>query len=160
LKHLGRRIHRQRPWLVIESQLLYQESRKSRVLKCRRPMRWRVYIVQVGFTSLNSAAQNGHEGCVKLLLDAKAAVDAQSNVSGISSQQPQIGIHVVIRSGFQKFLTLSYPTLSLSCSFPLVFPQPSQDLLHSRLCKLEKEEQRHVLRPAPGKTGDQGVSPT
>jgi len=42
----------------------------------------RVDVAQTGATPLFVAAQNGHEGCAKLLLGAKAAVDAARNVSG------------------------------------------------------------------------------
>ena len=42
----------------------------------------RVDVAQDGATPLYVAAQNGHEGCAKLLLEAKAAVDAATNVSG------------------------------------------------------------------------------
>ena len=37
---------------------------------------------QDGWTPLRSAARNGHEGVVRLLLDSKAAVDTANNVSG------------------------------------------------------------------------------
>ncbi len=37
---------------------------------------------QDGWTPLNSAASNGHEGVVRLLVEAKAAVDTANNVSG------------------------------------------------------------------------------
>ena len=37
---------------------------------------------QDGWTPLNSAASNGHEAVVRLLLDSKAAVDTANNVSG------------------------------------------------------------------------------
>ena len=37
--------------------------------------------VQDGWTPLNSAADSGHEGVVRLLLDSKAAVDTAENVS-------------------------------------------------------------------------------
>ena len=46
-----------------------------------------VDISQTGSTPLFMAAQDGHEGCVKLLLDAKAAADAARNVSGSSIAQ-------------------------------------------------------------------------
>ena len=39
-----------------------------------------VDVAQDGATPL-MAAQNGHEGCVKLLLEAKAAVDVATKVS-------------------------------------------------------------------------------
>ena len=45
----------------------------------------RVDMAQDGATPLSMAAQNGHEGCAKLLLEAKAAVDAATNVSGSSA---------------------------------------------------------------------------
>ena len=45
----------------------------------------RVDVAQGGATPLFMAAQNGHEGCAKLLLEAKAAVDAATNVSGRSA---------------------------------------------------------------------------
>jgi ankyrin repeat protein len=35
---------------------------------------------QKGWTPLNSAADKGHEGVVKLLVEAKAAVDAANEV--------------------------------------------------------------------------------
>ena len=41
-----------------------------------------VDVAQDGATPLFVAAQEGHEGCAKLLLEAKAAVDAAMNVSG------------------------------------------------------------------------------
>ena len=40
---------------------------------------------QNGATPLIVAADLGHEGCAKLLLEAKAAVDAARNVSGRSA---------------------------------------------------------------------------
>ena len=40
-----------------------------------------VDFAQDGRTPLRSAAFNGHEGVVRLLLDSKAAVDTASNVS-------------------------------------------------------------------------------
>ena len=45
----------------------------------------RVEVAQDGATPLFMAAQEGHEGCAKLLLEAKAAVDAAENVSGRSA---------------------------------------------------------------------------
>jgi hypothetical protein len=42
-----------------------------------------IVFVQDGRTPLYSAACNGHEGVVLLLLDSKAAVDTASNVSGM-----------------------------------------------------------------------------
>ena len=42
----------------------------------------RVEVSQTGATPLFIAAHNGHEGCAKLLVEAKAAVDAATNVSG------------------------------------------------------------------------------
>ena len=42
----------------------------------------RVDVAQDGATPLYVAAQKGHEGCAKLLVEAKAAVDAAANVSG------------------------------------------------------------------------------
>ena len=42
----------------------------------------RVDVAQGGATPLFVAAQNGHEGCAKLLLEAKATVDSAKNVSG------------------------------------------------------------------------------
>ena len=39
-------------------------------------------VAQDGATPLYMAAQKSHEGCAKLLLEAKAAVDAATNVSG------------------------------------------------------------------------------
>ena len=45
----------------------------------------RVDIAQTGATPLFMAAQEGHEGCARLLLEAKAAVDAARNVSGRSA---------------------------------------------------------------------------
>jgi len=38
---------------------------------------------QDGWTPLSSAAGNGHEGVVRLLLDSKAAVDTADNVGGM-----------------------------------------------------------------------------
>ena len=45
----------------------------------------RADVAQTGATPLFLAAENGHEGCAKLLLEAKAAVDAVKNVSGRSA---------------------------------------------------------------------------
>ena len=45
----------------------------------------RVDVAQYGATPLYVAAFDGHEGCAKLLLEAKAAVDAARNVSGRSA---------------------------------------------------------------------------
>ena len=45
----------------------------------------RVDVAQDGATPLFVAAFDGHEGCAKLLLEAKAAVDAARNVSGRSA---------------------------------------------------------------------------
>ena len=45
----------------------------------------RVDVTQTGFTPLYVAAQEGHEGCAKLLVEAKAAVDAARDVSGRSA---------------------------------------------------------------------------
>lgn len=42
-----------------------------------------VDFAQDGRTPLRSAAFNGHEGVVRLLLDSKAAVDTASNVGGV-----------------------------------------------------------------------------
>ena len=42
-------------------------------------------VAQNGATPLIMAAENGHEGCAKLLLEAKAAVDAADKVSGRSA---------------------------------------------------------------------------
>ena len=42
-----------------------------------------VDFAQDGITPLRSAASNGHEGVVQLLLDSKAAVDTASNVGGM-----------------------------------------------------------------------------
>ena len=42
-------------------------------------------VAQDGATPLSVAAQEGHEGCAKLLVEAKAAVDAAKNVSGRSA---------------------------------------------------------------------------
>ena len=42
-----------------------------------------VDFAQDGVTPLRSAAFNGHEGVVRLLLDSKAAVDTASNVGGM-----------------------------------------------------------------------------
>ena len=41
-----------------------------------------VDVEQMGYTPLIIAAEKGHEGCAKLLLDAKAAVNAATIVSG------------------------------------------------------------------------------
>ena len=45
----------------------------------------RVDVAQNGATPLFVMAQEGHEGCAKLLLEAKAAVDAANKVSGRSA---------------------------------------------------------------------------
>ena len=45
----------------------------------------RVDVAQTGATALFIAAENGHEGCARLLVEAKAAVDAARNVSGRSA---------------------------------------------------------------------------
>ena len=44
----------------------------------------RVDVAQDGATPLFVAAQNGHQGCAKLLLDVKAAVDVVTKVVPIS----------------------------------------------------------------------------
>ena len=48
----------------------------------------RVDVAQEGATPLIMAAQDGHEGCAKLLLEAKAAVDVVSKVGGPPNTKP------------------------------------------------------------------------
>ncbi len=55
----------------------------SAMLCQRRASSLSSIFAQDGRMPLNSAASNGHEGVVRLLLDSKAAVDTASNVGGM-----------------------------------------------------------------------------